>query len=407
MKEETPAQVEQKIERLKEVLSIQSATRKNEMMMAFIVSKLKEIKGVSWFMKKGNLYAIKGTTALYPCVVSHTDTVHDIHVQYGIVENNGHLMAFSDHNQVGTGGDDKVGVFACLELLRDLKVVKAAFFRDEESGCQGSRVHHKKFFYDVGYVLQADRQGNKGITETISGTEMIGDSFKSGIKDLMTKYNREYVNGMMTDVQELARSHKISMCNIECGYYIPHTDYEYVVIKDVLDTLNFMKEIILKLGRKNYVCDHVFKGYGYSAYGSSYAGYGSYGGHSTYYNKKTGTPTVYNKAVTHMWDDEGFKQAKKDNYDGWIFKNGAWIRKEDSIKSVGTVIQNLDNYTQDEIDALINNRIDDHLKKKCKHCNSAEIDKDELSGDVFCYSCGEWELNDRREEANESEADYI
>ena len=84
-----------------------------------------------------NIYCTKGETETYPCVVAHTDTVHNntyIDVRTELKENSKGVLkeAYKGYNKIGKptgiGGDDKAGVFACLTLLTELPVLKAAFF---------------------------------------------------------------------------------------------------------------------------------------------------------------------------------------------------------------------------------------------------------------------------------------
>ena len=63
-------------------------------------------------IKDNNIYVTKGESDTYPCIVSHTDTVHDIHKEFKVFDDNGCIFAFNKETgtQVGVGGDDKVGV---------------------------------------------------------------------------------------------------------------------------------------------------------------------------------------------------------------------------------------------------------------------------------------------------------
>lgn len=237
------------------VLAVQSKSKQNTRMMDFLTRRLTEM-GIEYYFRKGNLYCRKGDAKVYPCVVAHTDTVHSIVPNFAIIQNGNYLMAFNNHKQTGIGGDDKVGIYIALTLLANLSACKAAFFIDEEIGCVGSGRNHGKFFDDVGYVLQADRRGDKDITETISYVEMNSDAFRAKIEPLVEKYDRKYVDGAMTDVQALSRQYNISMMNISCGYYRPHSDDEYVVISDVEATLNFMYDVIKTCGNRMMPCDH-------------------------------------------------------------------------------------------------------------------------------------------------------
>lgn len=240
------------------VMAIQSKSRNNGRMMAFLEERLKALK-VPYYFDNDNLYATKGKLKkgeFYPCFVAHTDTVHEIKPSFNILHNNGYLIAMDKFSQTGIGGDDKVGIYLALALLDLLDVCKVAFFVDEEIGCIGSGKAHKEFFENVGYVLQADRKGNTGVTESISGMDMISDEFKELIAPAMTFHSRKYVDGMMTDVQTLAHKFDICMMNIECGYYLPHSDKEYVAVQDVENTLNFMYDVSSLCGKKQHPCEH-------------------------------------------------------------------------------------------------------------------------------------------------------
>ncbi len=61
----------------------------------------------------------------------------------------------------GIGGDDKVGVYTCLNALfqEGIESVKVSFFRNEEIGCIGSKAADMKWFEDVNWVCQLDRRG--------------------------------------------------------------------------------------------------------------------------------------------------------------------------------------------------------------------------------------------------------
>ena len=123
--------------KLIEILSIQSESYNQFRMFAYIVRQLKKI-GCKYYTYNGCIYATKGETNLYPCIVSHMDTVHNIEENLTPIEVNGNIIGFNavTMEQIGIGGDDKVGVFIALECLNNFDNIKAVFFRDEETGCE-------------------------------------------------------------------------------------------------------------------------------------------------------------------------------------------------------------------------------------------------------------------------------
>ena len=91
-------------------LSVQTHTRETKRMRKYIKEFCKS-NALKFKETDGNIYVTKGEADLYPCIVSHTDTVHRIKKQLNVIEHNGVLFAVdADHEQTGIGGDDKVGV---------------------------------------------------------------------------------------------------------------------------------------------------------------------------------------------------------------------------------------------------------------------------------------------------------
>jgi di/tripeptidase len=138
----------QNIDFLKEVLSIPSKTYREELMVQYLVKWLTENNIEHFVDEHKNVYATKQESSVipedfyFPCVVSHTDTVHDI-CNINIDEEQLYnaqgelklsLKAYDNSGDpTGIGGDDKCGVFACLTLLKELPYLKAAFFVYEET----------------------------------------------------------------------------------------------------------------------------------------------------------------------------------------------------------------------------------------------------------------------------------
>lgn len=202
------------------------------------------------------------------------------------------MIGIGEHGQqVNLGADDKNGVWIALQMLKYEPVFKCAFFVGEEVGCIGSSSCDMSFFDNAKYVIQCDRRnGGDFINETYS-TELCGDDFVS--EELKTKYGYKNTYGMMTDVETLKeRGLKVACCNMSCGYYNPHHDNEFTNVKELINCLNFVREIVRvtplvkhedrgvysKMGRR--------KGYGsyssYSSYGRGLANYSDYYGWDIY-----------------------------------------------------------------------------------------------------------------------------
>jgi len=98
---------------LMDVLSIQSTTGNEYDMINYIYNFCKKnVPEAKVVVKENNIYITKGNAKFYPCIVSHTDTVHKIHTSFKVFDDNNCLFAFNSDTgtQIGVGGDDKVGI---------------------------------------------------------------------------------------------------------------------------------------------------------------------------------------------------------------------------------------------------------------------------------------------------------
>lgn len=255
---------------LKEVLSVPTSTYNEKLMIEFLQKWLSDNNISNYTDSYGNVYATKKSGEVdsdfyYPCVISHTDTVHGLgcinireeELPNAQGEDKLSLKAYDNYgNPTGIGGDDKCGVFACLTLLKELPYLKAAFFVSEETGCHGSKNADKSFFFDVGYAIQFDAPENWMITEKCFGQVLFDrdtDFFKSCddvLKNRMVNEDMQYMVHPYTDVYALRSQFDFSCINFSIGYYDYHSPNEYVVVEDVFNGIQMGKEIIEKLGNK-------------------------------------------------------------------------------------------------------------------------------------------------------------
>ncbi|MEN8835917.1 MAG: hypothetical protein ABF265_07810 [Polaribacter sp.] len=196
----------------------------------------------------------KGKAELYPTMVCHIDTVHEINNNIEIVQIDDVLLAIDTMTmeRYGIGGDDKVGVYITLQMLKHFDNFKAVFYLDEEVGCLGSSQSLFSFFDDSTIVLECDRRGYNDFVTSISGTKLSDDVLHQDIDNILTKYNRDKVNGGITDVGEIAEKNAVQVANMSCGYYDPHSDNEYIVISEVESTKQMCIEIFKATNHKRY-----------------------------------------------------------------------------------------------------------------------------------------------------------
>jgi putative aminopeptidase FrvX len=204
----------------------------------------------------GNVYATKGITkGFYPAVCAHTDTVHHIH-QFMVVEDDDQFVALDrDYRQCGLGGDDKAGIYVCLELLLAMPVLKAAFFVDEEIGCLGSKQADSTFFEDVGYCIEFDSPNNDILSFSCDGAQLCEENgaLLAVAEPILTKYGAvKWQWHPYTDVAQLRRKFNFECLNLPCGYYHMHTEHEYVCIEDTARALELGKALLTSLGCCRY-----------------------------------------------------------------------------------------------------------------------------------------------------------
>ena len=304
-----------------EILNVQSYSRETERMAEYIFDYcLANNYDVAY--EDGNLYVTKGISpdGTYPCIISHTDTVHKIipNQDYYVVHDDNVAFAYnlSKMEMTGVGGDDKVGIYVCLRMLQDLPYCKAAFFRDEEIGCVGSMAADLSFFKDCRFILQCDRKGNKDFVSDIFCTQLYSQEFSDAIAPILKDYGYSETSGGLTDVYQLAEDGVgISVANMSCGYYNPHCDDEMINLHDVENCRAMVFEIMIR-------CVNTY-------------------GHEQVYTKNTYSTTSYNKygSKSYNWYDEDYymwnKTDDKDNkktevngntWDGWTYDNGKYSK---------------------------------------------------------------------------------
>ena len=261
----------QNLELLKEVLSVPTKTYQEDLMVQYLVSWLTENNIEHFVDEYKNVYAIKqefpsiDPDFYFPCVIAHTDTVHNIdtiNIREEMLPNTqGEIkLSYKAYNDLGRptgiGGDDKAGVFACLTLLKELPYLKAAFFVSEETGCHGSMKAKEEFFTNVGYGIQFDAPENWMITEKCFGQVLFDretEFFETCDKVLtegMNQNDMEYMVHPYTDVYALRGKFDFSCINISIGYYNYHTKNEYVVVEDVFNGIDMGRKMIENLGNK-------------------------------------------------------------------------------------------------------------------------------------------------------------
>jgi len=287
-----------------DVLSIQTTSGNEFEMIAYIKDFCTEfVPKAKVVIKANNIYVTKGKSKTYPCIVAHTDTVHDIHKYYKVFEDDSCLFAFNAETgkQVGVGGDDKVGIWIALQMLLKEDNIKCAFFHSEEMGCVGSSKADMKWFKNVGYCLQADRQGHTDFVNSISG-KLYSKAFKKIVAPVLKEYGYKESDGSITDVGQLA-TNGIGVCvaNMSCGYYDPHSDTEIVEFDAANSCLDMVESLINTLGHNKYEFKFEKRQHTWNNYSSKW---GDFNGASRDYWYGDYSPKGYGTAQNEVVLDE-------------------------------------------------------------------------------------------------------
>ena len=265
------------LNKFKELLSVPTKTYKESKMVEFLDNYL-STEGYDYNVDEhNNIYVTKGTLGegeFYPMFISHTDTVHEI-IDEIIVkeeylkrpytfgkdfgdEQSLCLKAYDNNgNPTGIGGDDKCGIFICLELLKRLDKVKVAFFVSEETGCHGSKMVNTEFLKDVGYCTQYDAPGNHLISYSCMGTVLFdkdGTFYNTALRSITKGFNNEMMvqSHPYTDIMMIKQKSDFSCINMSCGYYNMHSSNEFVCLEDVERAITAGVNMVKDLGLKKY-----------------------------------------------------------------------------------------------------------------------------------------------------------
>lgn len=251
-----------------DILSTPTFFAQEDRLIQKILTKIKDKELTIVQDKFGNIFIQKGLTSsqIYPCVVAHMDTVHEIR-EFVVHNESGKIFAkLEDGTPYGIGGDDKAGVFACLQLLERIDNIKVALFVGEEFGCYGSRLCDKSFFENVGYVIQFDAPAHNWISHRSFGVTLFdnkGNFFKT-IEPILKKYMGETLalgNHPYTDVCAIKKKVPVSCINLSIGYYNMHTEHEYVDVNVCMRCVDMGEEIIRTLGEAKYEFHETLPGY--------------------------------------------------------------------------------------------------------------------------------------------------
>ena len=232
----------------------------------------------------GNIYLTKGELEegeYYPCVTSHLDTVqskHDPYIYAGVplklkietTEHNQHKLYVDDEegtlgSNIGIGADDKGGICICLSLFEYFDKLKACFFLDEETGCNGSDELEKEWFNDVGYVIGYDSPDLYRAAWSCSGVKLFNYKFyEEYMKEVCDSWGLTegcFFSEPYTDVKNIREKTGIICMNFGNGGYNAHNigGTEYCIMEDMDHACGMGIDLIEHIGLTRHYLKHTDK----------------------------------------------------------------------------------------------------------------------------------------------------
>lgn len=200
------------------------------------------------------------------CLVAHLDTVHkDIPSKFLYDP-----LTTTVSSPEGIGGDDRCGVYMALKVAKmyDCSVL---FCEDEEIGAVGADKFIKSEIakgLTFNYMMEFDRKGNNDA--------VFYDCDNYDFEDFITKEFYKTAWGSFSDISVLAPHFKCAAVNLSCGYYNAHTKDEYVVLKEMYESISAACKILERTTEAN--------AFEYIAAKSYFEKWGWRGWYDDYYN---------------------------------------------------------------------------------------------------------------------------
>lgn len=264
---------------LYECMSVPTYSKEELRMVVFIILWARRNNIKYEFDKYGNVYLTKGELAeneYYPCVTSHLDTVQTKHIPYikanvpldiittRIVKNEKtyHKMAIDAKggSSIGIGADDKGGVAICLSIFSHVDKLKACFFLDEETGCNGSKNLDEEWFKNVGYVIGFDSPELTRAAWSCSGTKLFSYKFyEEHMKEICDKWGLtkgHFFSEPFTDVKNIREKIGLICMNFGNGGYEAHQSTEYCLAEEMDSACGMGTELIQSIGCTRHYLEH-------------------------------------------------------------------------------------------------------------------------------------------------------
>lgn len=191
----------------------------------------------------GNLYLINPWT---PILNAHMDTVQKFDDTVGCTKKLKIKRDKISAKNCIIWWDDKCWIAIAMQIYEEVwDKVSLLFTRQEEVGCIWIwRVFTDdeltKLIEQAPYALTLDRRSNGDIIGYDNG--YCSKEFENRIAEITKPYGYKPAKWLCSDANHICKH--INCVNLSVGYYNPHSKQEYVDCKDLINSLEAIKEII-------------------------------------------------------------------------------------------------------------------------------------------------------------------
>lgn len=205
-------------------------------------------------------------------LVAHLDTVHEELPKTFEYDKRTDTLSSPE----GIGGDDRCGIYMILEVIKRYNC-SVLFCEDEEIGGIGAGKFVKTELASrlkFNYIIEFDRKGHNDA--------VFYDCDNPEFEDFITKDYYKTAYGSFSDISTLAPALGCAAVNLSCGYYNAHTKSEYVVMKEMSNSIREACNI-LKRTTENDKFEYIECKHSYGGWWKDFAiGYGDTSGQECY-----------------------------------------------------------------------------------------------------------------------------
>jgi len=234
-------------------MMLELLTMTQEQLLDYVGSQVK-LLGNNCIVTNQYIY-VRNNDKTKPLLVSHMDTINDayniaINKNDIILKNN--IISLKKNNEAAClGGDDRVGVYIMLEIMKNhLNDYDFLFTTNEEIGGLGAKNFIKDYpNLNNTCIIQIDRRGTNHVAT-------YGYDNKNLLNILYDNYKLDVQRGSYTDAVDLSEITNIACFNLACGYYNNHTTAEYILLYDVvkIHKLLLNDNFIKDMSKQIYKC---------------------------------------------------------------------------------------------------------------------------------------------------------